>query len=136
MSRKPNGGGRERASQVQYQGRGRKNFWIPDGTFFSGVTPPLGGRVRKKKWLLQKKLFLPMWHVPHIITVSTTDMPLALVGIPLFGYLGYYPMSNMPFATCSRRWPLLHGRLRSTMARTQKKHASPKWLGFMFQQFQ
>ena len=69
-------------------GGGRKKILIPGEIFFSGVTPPRGGGY-EKKWVLQKKLFLPMSQVPHIITVFPPhNMPLLLVGIPLFGYLG------------------------------------------------
>ena len=49
-----------------------------------------GGGGYEKKWVLQKKNFLPMSHVPHIITVFLPhNMPLLLVGIPLCGYFGY-----------------------------------------------
>ena len=40
-------------------------------------------------------------------------------------------MSNMPFATCSRRWPLLHSMLRNTMVRAGKQRALPKRVVFM-----
>ena len=80
-----------RPSLVPIQGGGgeEKHFWCRVGYFFSGVTPPRGGGLRKK-WVLRKKLFLPMSHVPHIITVFPPhNMPVLLVGIPLCGYFGY-----------------------------------------------
>ena len=43
-------------------------FLTPGGIFFTGVTPPRGGGGYGKRWVLQKKLFLPMSHVAHIIT--------------------------------------------------------------------
>ena len=71
-------------------GEGKKKIFDTGwDIFFSGVTPRRG-RGTKKKWVPQKKLFLPMSHLAHIITVFPTHkMPLPLVGIPLFGYLGY-----------------------------------------------
>ena len=71
-------------------GGGGKFFLIPGGIFFFGVTPPRGGGGYEKKWVLQKKLFRPMSHLLNIITVFPPhNMPLLLVGIPLFGSLGY-----------------------------------------------
>ena len=73
-----------------HQGGGRKTFLIPGGIFFFGGDPPRGGGGYEKKWVLQKKLFLPMSHLPHIITVFPRHkLPLLLVGISLFGSLGY-----------------------------------------------
>ena len=73
----PRGGGEE------------KKFSHRVGYFFPGLTPPRGVGY-EKKWVLQKKNFLPMSHVPHIITVFPPhNMPLLLVGIPLCGYFGY-----------------------------------------------
>ena len=73
------------------QGGGKKKFYDALWDFFSGGDPPpprMGGV--RKKWVLRKKVFLPMLHVPHIITVFPPhNMPLLLAGIPLFGYLGY-----------------------------------------------
>ena len=72
----------------QVGGGGEKNFDTGWDIFCWGVNPPRGGGY-KKKWVLQK-LFLPVSHVPHIITVFPLHtMPLALVGISLFGYPGY-----------------------------------------------
>ena len=80
----------EQAHLPQSPGEGEeKKFRYRVGYFFSGVTPPRGVGY-EKKWVLQKKNFLPMSHVPHIITVFPPhNMPLLLVGIPLCGYFGY-----------------------------------------------
>ena len=70
-------------------GGGREKFLIPVGIFFWGCAPPRGGGGAKKVGPTEKKL-CPMLHVLHIIRVFPPhNMPLALVGIPLFGHLGY-----------------------------------------------
>ena len=73
-----------------YPGGGGKenNFLLQGGIFVSEGNPPRGAY--EKKLVLRKKNFLPMSYVPHIIMVFPLhNMPLALVGIPLIGYLGY-----------------------------------------------
>ena len=66
-------------------GGGEKFFFDTGWDIIFRGNPPLGGG-----GVLQKKLFLPVSHVPHTITVFTPQkMPLALVGIPMCGYSGY-----------------------------------------------
>ena len=80
-----------RRPQYGVGGGGEKVFFDTRGDNFFGGDPPRGrgGGLRKKR-VLHKKLFLPMSHIPHIITVFPPhNMPLALIGICLFGYLGY-----------------------------------------------
>ena len=69
----------------QEGGRGKEKTFDTGWDIFFGGDPPRAGGYQKK-WVLQKKLFLPMSHVPHMITVFPPhNMPLALVGIPLGG---------------------------------------------------
>ena len=82
---------RDNAHVAHNQAGGKKKIFDTGWDIFFRGGPPLGGGGGyEKKWVLQKKLFLPMSHLPHIITVFPPhNMPLLLVGIPLLGSLGY-----------------------------------------------
>ena len=81
----------------------------------------------QKKLALQKKLFPPMPQITHIfMPFLLHNMPFALVGIPVIGYLGYWPISNMPFVTCRCRWPLFHNMPRSRRTQLITHHAFAK----------